>query len=282
MSSPIFIIGLHRSGTTFLYESLVKAFPLTPLTLFDIINFDNMYAFRKSGDEELKRQELNDQILALGIKDRGMDTIKVSDKTVDEYGWLLKYKSGEFKSSDKNIHFLKNIILILSELGIEGEKILLKSPWDTGQVSFLFENFPDAKFIFIKRPPEQILRSQLNNSIQFATSPQPFLEMLLKPIPNGNYYLTMHRWGKQLLGRKGFSYIMRKILKKTIFRERKAYQRSYEALPKSQKFEIFYEHLIRDPETILNEISKFIEIPPRSSSSKATTNPSPSEKFANN
>ena len=33
---PVFIMGLHRSGTTFLYDSVARCFPLANLSLYHL------------------------------------------------------------------------------------------------------------------------------------------------------------------------------------------------------------------------------------------------------
>jgi hypothetical protein len=36
---PIFVLGLHRSGTTFLYQLLADSFPFAVTTLYDITHY---------------------------------------------------------------------------------------------------------------------------------------------------------------------------------------------------------------------------------------------------
>ena len=74
---PIFIMGLHRSGTTFLYDSVARAFPLAQLTLYDFFYYDRLLRNHQQGGAKQDAQRLNACFAALGIKDRNIDSVPV-------------------------------------------------------------------------------------------------------------------------------------------------------------------------------------------------------------
>ncbi|MBL4607883.1 MAG: hypothetical protein JKY01_08660 [Pseudomonadales bacterium] len=84
--NPIFIMGLHRSGTTFLYDSISRCFPVANLTLYDIFYYHRLLKNRAEENEQHDRALLNRAFRSVGITDRRLDSAWVEDTTVEEYG----------------------------------------------------------------------------------------------------------------------------------------------------------------------------------------------------
>ena len=82
---PVFVMGLHRSGTTFLYDALSRVMSAAPLTAYHIFHFNSLLANHINGDELDKRAELNQLFKRKNIQTRGIDTHRVSHELAEEF-----------------------------------------------------------------------------------------------------------------------------------------------------------------------------------------------------
>lgn len=175
--SPVFILGLWRSGTTHLHYALARdeqfgtlinyqafvfniAF-LSKTVLRKISRFfipetrpqDNVYLTPDEPAEE--EQPFSTMSPYAGIHSfffpRNTQYFKkynlfkgISDK--EKRGWQKDY-----------LYLLKSIACFNGKT-----RLLLKNPHNTGRVKELLELFPDAKFVFIHRDPYKVFQSTLH------------------------------------------------------------------------------------------------------------------------
>ena len=172
LNDPIFIIGHCRSGTTYLHNLLCQdkqfAFPSTYQCFLPGV-FLTGKGFLKS---------VNQKTLP---STRPMDNVKMHPDFPQEEEFALVsltpfsyYQSlffpmkmiSHFKSfalmesvsiarwKKCYFHFLKKVSLIN-----KGKQLLLKNPVNTVRIQHLLKMFPQAKFIYISRTKEEVLRS---------------------------------------------------------------------------------------------------------------------------
>ncbi|MDY6942467.1 MAG: sulfotransferase [Pseudomonadota bacterium] len=267
---PVFIMGLHRSGTTFLYDSVSKCFPVANLTLYHIFYYDRLLKNAIEGGEESDRATLNRLFRALGITDRKLDSVYVEDTTVEEYGWMLRNRSYQISVSENNKDYFTQICKKLAFLHPEAQAILLKNPWDTGKAKQILEWFPNARFIYITRDPIFILNSQINAALALMTGPQPFQTMLIDDfkVPgdritkNAIYALwKLVRGIKKVTGDGLYAFILRQICSWTVQKELEGYYRAIEELPAENVFAIDYQNFNEAPKQHLAELQAFLDLP---------------------
>ena len=156
---PVFIMGLHRSGTTFLYDSVARCFPMANLSLYHLFYYDRLLKNHQDANETRDRGTLNRLFRQLGITDRKLDAVYVDDNMVEEYGWMLRNHSFSMKVTASNRAVLDEMCRKLQYVTPGAQAVLLKNPWDTGNARQILEWFPNARFIYITRDahlhPEQ-------------------------------------------------------------------------------------------------------------------------------
>ena len=111
---PVLIMGLHRSGTTFLYDCVAKSFPVAHLSLYHLLYFDRLLSNKANGKEQEDKDLLNRYFLSRGIRDGNIDGTHIDADAVEEYGFLLRKKSGTFKLADKNAALFTEKIFLRS------------------------------------------------------------------------------------------------------------------------------------------------------------------------
>lgn len=174
---PIFIIGLWRSGSTYLNTLLSKngnyGYPHFADTFFTTrfsLAFPNL------------ANKMVDKFLP---ETRPFDNVKISsEKPAEMEHSLISYYSCSFTdgmifprnfwkyasyatldvSPKKRKKWLKWYLFLIKKITYKekGKKLILKNPSNTGRIKTLLEIFPTAKFIHIHRNPYYVYASSIN------------------------------------------------------------------------------------------------------------------------
>jgi hypothetical protein len=270
---PVFVMGLHRSGTTFLYETLAKVFPLAALTVHHIFYYPRLLASEAAGTIADDRRALDAHFASLGIEGRQVDAIELSHATAEEYGWLLKRygRSPRLEASTADLY--AEMCRKLRVLSPRAEGVLGKNPWDTGFAPRLRELFPDARFVWIRRHPLRILQSQFRNALIFGAGPAPYLDMLMEGFPAARRVIGAQRKLYKLVGERRYGRIMLRVVMGDIARQLAAYERSLGALAEDERCEISYGELLRAPGPTLASIGQFLGLEPTRSLDEVAPKP---------
>ena len=98
---PVFIVGLHRSGTSILYKMLTETGNFNPVTAYHLINYNELLLNHHLKKEEFAKQLLTESFREKGLRDRGIDRLKVTAEFAEEYGFLLN------KKNRSDVHYQK-------------------------------------------------------------------------------------------------------------------------------------------------------------------------------
>lgn len=259
---PVFIIGLHRSGTTFLYKILGEMLPVAVLSVYHIVHFPRLVSQHAAGDTDKARQDLDTHFRQAGMTTRKMDSIPVSHATVEEYGWVLKRYGKTFHFSPSSAPVMDAMCRKLQRLTPGAQAVLLKNPWDTGYVAGLARRYPDARFIFIRRDPTAILNSQFRNAMYYGSTRDPLLNVLLRGIPLARVVMWFQRQHRRFLGEKLFKRNMIRWLVKDVARESERLEQSWQVVEPGRRMGLTYEELVAGPPGVLKQIAEFLEIEP--------------------
>ena len=93
---PVFILGLHRSGTTFLYGILSRALPVAILTAHRVIDYDRLLLQHKEGSSAMAERRFHGLFRSWDMPTRGIDDVPLSYAMPEEYGWILRRRAGSF------------------------------------------------------------------------------------------------------------------------------------------------------------------------------------------
>ena len=133
----VFVGGFHRSGTTVLAAALTEAVGGVTTTVGALARHIPALA----------------QYLARGGGDRGVDRLPVTAATPEEYGFLLRQRTGVYA-----LYAHPDAVGVLREHVAElradapGAPVVLKNPHETAEERRLLADFPDARLLLVRRP----------------------------------------------------------------------------------------------------------------------------------
>ncbi|POP52564.1 sulfotransferase family protein [Zhongshania marina] len=264
---PVLIMGLHRSGTTFLYDCVSKSFPVAHLSLYHLLYFDRLLSNKANDKEQEDKDLLNRYFLSRGISDRNIDGTHIDADAVEEYGFLLRKKSGTFKLADKNAALFTHLCQKLLAVQKDTHAVLLKNPWDTGNAKTILKHAPEARFIYISREPIAVLNSMLNALLSYLEGPQDYLEILLDNGRGRSSYRAGYiawlllRGVRKLIGRNNCARLFRRLLAKEVARQVAVYKAEIASLPKNRAIEIDYRSLVADPAATMRSLQALLDLP---------------------
>ena len=264
---PVFIMGLHRSGTTFLYDCMARAFPLAHLGLYQLFYYDRLLKNQRDGGAAADRARLNTGLAARGIQDRLIDRVAIDADAVEEYGFWLRRRSGSFRLSAGNAACFSELCKKLLRTQPGSQAVLLKNPWDTGNAAEILRLFPDARFVYISREPMAVLNSLLNALLSYLDGPQDYLELLLSVDGSRRGYRAGYvlwrglRWLRQLLGPRAIARLFRRPLAAQTARQFAVYRAELKELPAAVAIELDYSQLASDPAAVMQRLQAFLALP---------------------
>lgn len=267
--NPVFIMGAHRSGTTFLYDAIASCFPLANLDLYTLFFYERLIKNYLSDDERKDRDWFNQYVEFLGIENRGLDNIAINDKTVEEYCWLLSKKKKFFPSFYLNRSNKQVFIEACKKMAFinpQSQATLLKNPWDYTNSLRIQKYFPQSRFIFLNRNPINTLNSTLNANLKMLRSTvpgqeHPFFELMATTVPS--FSLTAaKRFGEKMhkLSDEEFQTKNAKVIKNVLKYQLNKVRKTLARLPSSSYMVVHYDDLIEDPQKQLQVISAFLEM----------------------
>ncbi len=270
---PVFIIALHRSGTTFLYQALANVFPVAILTVYHVIHYDRILLHHHQGTAAVAGRELDGMFRGRGMITRGIDDVALSQAMPEEYGWVLRSRAGSFHFKRKTAPLLDEICRKLQFIMPSAEAVLLKNPWDTGHAAELLAYFSDARFIFLQRDPVAIMNSQFRVAKYFGETTDPFVNLLFEGILIGRTSLRLQRVLRKAAGESWHGRITLHHIQRDVTRELGRLEFSWSAVPPRRRLAVDYGDLVSEPEGVLKRAAEFLGLSPRSDSARVEPKP---------
>ena len=174
---PVFITGLHRSGTTLLYSLLQATQRFNGVAAYHVLRYREILARHLGGETAQAKPELAEQFQAAGILDRAIDGVRVTPDMPEEYGFAIA-DPGSPRLRLANLQRFADLCRKVQFTSEPGRLLLLKNPWDYGRSRFAKHHFPRSKFLFLHRDPVRTLHSQLNAARLMLAARNPYLAML--------------------------------------------------------------------------------------------------------
>ena len=158
---PVFIMGLHRSGTTILYKLLADTALFNVTTAYHILNRHRLLALHAAGEEAQAREELTRQFEARGLADREFDSIRITPDIPEEYAYALDHQGPRPQLSPRNLEGFQRFCRALTATQDPARPLLLKNPFDAENFLYMQEALPAAVFVYIHRDPVDVVSSQV-------------------------------------------------------------------------------------------------------------------------
>lgn len=253
-AAPVFILGMHRSGTTILYEMIHALGGWKSLQAWQVAQFSQLAA--GADPSELKRT-FADQLTAAGLKTRGVDAIKAGPDTMEEYCFVLDNHGFGNRLTPKSMPMFEQLCGQIQTTEAGNGRLLLKNPWDFGNAHVIQQLIPNARFVFIHRHPQQTINSMYRFLQQALQQPNVWMQMLSRRYRE----LTESRWKFALAG--GFVHRFPTAFVDTLTwwfgRQCNAFLNSVARVPRSARIEITYDQLCDTPNETMSRIHRFLQ-----------------------
>lgn len=256
--NPVFILGVHRSGTSILYKMLVATGSFNPVTAYHLITYNELLCNYHENKEEGAKKRLTDSFLKDGLRDRGIDQLSVTADFAEEYGFLLGRRTVQMSITDKNVDLFKEMCKKIQLISGNQKPLLLKNPYDFKNFLIIKQMFPSARFVFIHRHPFKTISSTLNAIRTILKEKNPYtarLSAIYERCFSNPLLLYPLRFMFFTLPECSVVLITRITTKATGY-----YLKNIEKLPKQDYITITYEELCEHPLEILENIMEKLEI----------------------
>ncbi|MDB5100014.1 MAG: Sulfotransferase family [Cyanobacteria bacterium RYN_339] len=270
---PVFVLGLHRSGTTFLYQLLADHFGLATCSLYHVTHFNRLLHARQAGLEDGYKADVQAELTRRGLSDRGIDGFPVGPDGLEEYGFILKKFSPDGGLTPRGGPVLDALLTKLSALQPAAPAVLLKNPLDLGNAVALKQRYPDARFVFIRRDPVRVLNSQFRNSFYYRRRPDPFLAILIAGIAYWRYAFKLFAFMDRVLPDRVYQKIVVEGLRRTIHADLRKHHATLAQLDPACYVEVRYEDVIQDAAPALGAVARLLNLPMRPGIEPMATNP---------
>jgi len=267
---PIFIIGLHRSGTTLLHKVLAETRCFNYVNYYHAIKYDELLYNHINKKDNQVCQELKEFFNSQGIITRAYDNVKVTVDTPVEYQSLIgnRFSKARYGQTEFEIYLnsenLQKFIEVCKKIQCISKAdcpILLKNPSEFANFKFLKSAFPGAKFIFIHREPIPVINSWLKMQ-RSAWSKKSNSLAIRWPLYNQtfeNFLLRSYRW---ILESEYFDLGVHRAMKRHV--EKTTYfLQNIDSLQNQDYVSVRYEDFCKQPEVTILKILGFIGLKAR-------------------
>jgi len=259
-SNLIFIMGCHRSGTTFLHNLLARTGAFDYVSTYEVIRYRELIYNRLHNLDVEARVKLQNELIADG-PNRGIDQIAVDVEAPEEYGFILPgYDLFLPRITPPNLSNFQEICRKKRYLKGTDQPLLLKEPNEFyGNLAYVQEQFPDARYIINHRHPLTVLTSHIKswssvydqeNRYLFMLN-QRYRQIMSSPIERMHYRLFMHT-------ENAVEFVINQLVS--------AFNSYLDQLPRIRQSPcliIKYEDLCDHPEQRMGDLMTFLDKPQR-------------------
>lgn len=259
-SQLIFIMGCHRSGTTFLHHLLATCGSFDYLSAYEVIRYRSIMFNRLHGLDSAEKSALQIQLLNEG-PNRGIDQVEVDVNAPEEYGFVLPgYDLFIPRITPDNKALFEVLCRKKRWLNENDQPLLLKEPNEFyGNLSTVQRFYPEASFIINHRHPLTVLASHIASWASVYDEKNAYLyllneryrEIMNSPIDRMHHRLFMHT-------EKAVELVLNHLIKAF-----DAYLVQKEHIEESPCFTLRYEDLCDEPDKIISDLLEFLDRPQR-------------------
>ena len=254
--SPIFIMGLHRSGTSILYQMLRESGNFNVVTAYHILKYDELLYNHINHLEKKIKNDMSQFFKNQGIKTRMTDHISVSPDFAQEYKFLFIKKYYQCQLQPENLWLFEELCKKVQYISVNDKPILLKNPYDFANFLFIKEKYPNSKFIFILRNPMHVISSDFRGRRYLYERKNPYTSLFV-PGYNFRYDNPLLLHASRIYYGPLYPIVLMKIIKKTA-EEINKFLNKISYMRKSEYIIIKYEDLCSEPNSSMSNIFTYL------------------------
>lgn len=255
--SPVFILGMHRSGTTLLYELLTETENWNTLWAWHIACYDEIREGKV--DHATSQAGFAQRLKDAGMETRGVDAVKAGPESKEEYCFIADNKGFGSKLTEKSFPLFCEICETVQSTQQPGRPLLLKNPWDFGNAPLIKRLIPSARFVYIHRHPIETINSMWKFLNQVFREPNHYMAMMSErytEVINSGW-----RWGALSGFTKTFPGTFVNILIYWFGQQCDEYLKSIDQISDDDKVEITFDQLCGEPNETIQRIRTQLNLP---------------------
>ncbi len=249
----VFLQGLHRSGTTFLLNTLQAITGAAALTVQDIAYYRQRVFAKSNGLETQQQSSIATYFQHYHLTHRPIDNVPLSPTTLDEFGYV--YSRLGIPINERGL--LAEIIVKLSFVYPTAPFVLLKEPKIFAASSVAYRVCPDAKFVFVHRNPVETLVSRCRAAFWRRSL---FRDWAYLHLLTGKPIKLSKRMSSLLLPKRKGRIAM--SIAHDILNQVRSYQQDLKFVPVKQTIHIEYEELVQATDAVLARLVGFLNVRP--------------------
>lgn len=258
---PVFIMGLHRSGTTLLHRLLAETGCFNYVSAYHVLRYERVLDDFFNGRTETGHRELRDLFQRLGLTTRIIDETPAVPEAPIEYGFLImRQTNARPRITEKTLDVFRQMARKLQLVGGVKKPLLLKNPWDEIYFLDIKRWFPDARFVFIHRHPVATLNSQMRAMRSLFAAKNEF-SSLITPWYRDMWDRPLQRVTAQALAKPPFL-LWEKLMAWQSVRMLQYYLAHFRELPAEDCISLRYEDLCKEPDAHMKRITDFLGVTP--------------------
>lgn len=250
MKPLVFILGLHRSGTTLLYEMLAASECFNIVTARHVVDFDRLGNGRTV--PERSRGELQSWFDREGLADRQVDAVRLGPDTPEEYGFVLDNLGAGRRITPRNVHVFERVCTTIGSDFDQDRPLLLKNPWDFGNARVIKKLMPESKIVYIHRNPFHVLGSLLRMVVAAMERPHPYMAALSAAYSEFTQSEYPWRLAQRFVTKD--SDLLARLLVHLVAHSAKSYLRDVAPPGGDDRIDINYERLCHHPNAVIAAI----------------------------
>ncbi|HXX46259.1 MAG TPA: sulfotransferase [Candidatus Acidoferrales bacterium] len=261
---PVFIIGLHRSGTTLLYNMLAESGHFNVVTTYHVLAYDSILDDHVSRRSAQALQDVEQRLEKAGARSRAYDGARVRPDLPEEYGFAIALNDRPQLLPNNLARFLE-LCKKVQYTSDRNRWMLLKNPWDMSNFAYIKRSLPQSRFIFIHRHPLWVLNSQIRG-LRSALEKRNSYMALIAP-----WYERLFREPQLLESAKSMlsPRAVEKSLGQPIEVALQYFLRNIDLVPATDICSVRYEDLCASPDSWITRLLDFLELPPEPNRSYA-------------
>ena len=252
----IFIMGSHRSGTTFLHNLLAQTGAFDFVSAYEVIHYGELLSNRAAGREAEAKAGLQSALREDVGETRGLDHVRVDVNLPEEYGFLLPgYDLFVPRLTEEHAGAFQDLLKKKRSLAGERRRLLLKEPNEFyGNLAGVLGLYPGALYVFNHRHPLAVLQSHVTSWTSVYEKENPYLmrlnpryrEIMNDPMQRMHHRLYMHT-------KDAVEFILNHLAEGC-----RHYLETVDRFPAGQRCVVKYEDVLYCPEATLSRLASFL------------------------
>jgi hypothetical protein len=258
--APVFILGNHRSGTTWVHQLLAETGRVDYLAAYHVVAYESLAGDPLDLCQARAYRSLAVELDRLGIERRGFDDVPITPAAPEEYNFVLSNAGTGGRITPHNLGLFLDMCGRIRRAPDTSRPLVVKNPWDFSNFLAIKRALPEARFVFVHRHPAWVIQSTLRTARTLLRTKHPYLALLSREYDQ-LYSRPLRLRALRLLIARRYDVGVR-LVTGLVADAGRYFVRHAAALHQEDALTLRYEDLCADPGTYRSRIFAFCGVDP--------------------